>query len=98
MALKAGVQIGFGTDAGVFPHGQNAREFAVRAEFGETPMQGIMAATKVAAEVLGWSDRVGTVTPGKFADIIAVAGDPVADITELERITFVMKGGVVYRH
>ena len=97
-ALKAGVQIGFGTDAGVFPHGQNAREFAVRASFGEPPMHGILSATKIAAEVMGWSDRVGTIAAGKFADLIAVSGDPLQDITELERVKFVMKGGVVYLH
>ena len=97
-ALKAGIPVGFGTDAGVFPHGQNAREFAVRAGFGETPMQGIQSATKIAAEVMGWSDRVGSITPGKFADLIAVSGDPLKDISELERVKFVMKGGVVYLH
>jgi imidazolonepropionase-like amidohydrolase len=96
-ALQAGLPIGFGTDAGVFPHGQNAREFAMRAKFGETPMHAIVSATKISAEVLGWSDRLGTIAPGKFADVIAVSGDPLKEIRELERVTFVMKGGVVYR-
>jgi imidazolonepropionase-like amidohydrolase len=96
-ALQAGLPVGFGTDAGVFPHGQNAREFAMRAKFGETPMHAIVSATKTSAEVIGWSDRVGTIAPGKFADVIAVSGDPLKDIGELERVAFVMKGGVVYR-
>jgi len=97
MALKAGLEIPFATDAGVFAHGLNAREFAVRAQFGEKPMQAIVSATRISARVMGWEDRVGSLEPGKLADLIAVAGDPLADITELERVRFVMKGGVVYR-
>ena len=65
--------------------------------FGLTPMQAIQSATQSAADLLGWSDKVGTVSPGRYADIIAVDGDPLKDVTELERVTFVMKGGVVYR-
>jgi len=96
-ALAAGLPIGFGTDAAVIPHGDNAKEFAVRVRLGESPMAAIVSATSLNAEILGWTDRVGSVERGKFADVIAVAGDPLRDITELERVRFVMKGGVVYR-
>jgi imidazolonepropionase-like amidohydrolase len=97
LVLKAGLPIGFATDAAVVPHGQNAREFAYRVRLGQPAMAAILSATKTAAEILGWSDRVGTVEAGKFADLIAVSGDPLRDITELERVTFVMKDGVVYK-
>jgi len=97
MVLKAGLPIGFGTDAAVIPHGQNAREFASRVRLGQSPMAAIVSATKTAADILGWSDRVGTIEAGKFADLIAVSGDPFRDITELEHVIFVMKGGVVYK-
>jgi imidazolonepropionase-like amidohydrolase len=97
MVLKAGLPIGFGTDAAVIPHGQNAREFASRVRLGQSPMAAIVSATKTAADILGWSDRVGTIEAGKFADLIAVSGDPLRDITELEHVIFVMKGGVVYK-
>jgi imidazolonepropionase-like amidohydrolase len=97
LVLKSGLPIGFATDAAVVPHGQNAKEFAYRVQLGQSPMAAIASATKLAAEILGWSDRVGTVEAGKFADLIAVAGDPLQDITELQRVTFVMKGGTVYR-
>jgi imidazolonepropionase-like amidohydrolase len=97
MVLKAGLPIGFGTDAAVIPHGQNAKEFAYRVRLGQSPMAAIESATRTAAEIIGWSDRVGTLEAGKFADLIAVARDPLQDITELERVTFVMKGGVVYK-
>jgi imidazolonepropionase-like amidohydrolase len=96
LALKSGVPIGFGTDAAVVPHGQNAREFAYRVRLGQSPMDAIVSATKTAAEIIQWSDRVGTIEPGKFADLIAVDGDPLRDITELERVAWVMKGGVVH--
>jgi imidazolonepropionase-like amidohydrolase len=96
-ALRAGLPAPFGTDAGVFQHGQNAREFAVRARWGETPMHAIVSATRVSAEAMGWADRVGLIQPGKLADLIAVSGDPLKDITELERVKFVMKDGIVYR-
>ena len=96
-AAQAGVKIAYGTDAGVYPHGWNGKQFAVMVRYGLTPMQAIQAATQSAAELLGWTDKVGTVSKGKYADIIAVDGDPVKDITELERVTFVMKGGVVYK-
>jgi imidazolonepropionase-like amidohydrolase len=87
----------FGTDAAIFPHGWNARQFAFMVKCGMTPQQAIQAATVNAADLLGWSDRVGAVAPGLYADLVAVSGDPLQDITELERVKFVMKGGVVYR-
>jgi imidazolonepropionase-like amidohydrolase len=96
-ALAAGLPIGFGTDAQVIPHGQNAREFAIRVKLGEAPMATIVAATSLNAEIIGWQDRVGSIAAHKLADIIAVSGDPLSDITALERVGFVMKGGVVYR-
>jgi imidazolonepropionase-like amidohydrolase len=96
LVLKAGLPIGFATDAAVVPHGQNGREFGYRVRLGQSPIAAILSATKMAAEIIGWSDRVGTIEAGKFADLIAVAGDPLRDITELERVTWVMKGGVVY--
>ena len=96
-ALAAGLPIGFGTDAAVIPHGRNAREFAVRIRLGESPMSAIQSATRLNAEILGWSDRIGTLEPGKLADIIAVAGNPLSDIAAMERVRFVMKGGEVHR-
>ena len=97
-AVKAGVKIAFGTDAGVYPHGWNGKQFAHMVRWGLTPMQAIQAATVNAADLLGWSDRIGAIEPGFYADIIAVKGDPLDDITELERVCFVMKGGVVYKN
>jgi len=97
MVLKAGLPIGFATDAAVVPHGQNAREFGYRVRLGQSPMAAIVSATKTAAEVMGWSDRVGTIEAGKLADLVASSGDPLRDITELERMVFVMKGGVVIK-
>jgi imidazolonepropionase-like amidohydrolase len=97
LALAHQLPIAFATDAGVFPHGDNAREFGIRVGLGQTPMAAIESATRVAAEAMGWADRVGTLQPGHYADLIAVAKDPLADITELERVQFVMKGGVVFR-
>jgi imidazolonepropionase-like amidohydrolase len=94
-AVQAGVKIAFGTDAGVYPHGWNARQFAYMVTWGMTPMQAIQAATVSAADLLGWSDKVGAVAPGRFADLVAVDGDPTKDITVLERVAFVMKGGQV---
>ena len=98
LVLKAGLPIGFATDAAVVPHGQNGREFGYRVRLGQSPIAAILSATKTAADIIGWSDKVGTIEAGKFADIIAVAGDPLRDITELERVTFVMKNGIVYKH
>lgn len=96
-AVKAGVRIAFGTDAGVYPHGQNALQFAYMVRYGMTPMQAIQSATSVAAELLRWEKDVGAVAPGRFADLVAVKGDPLADIRVLERVSFVMKGGVLVR-
>jgi imidazolonepropionase-like amidohydrolase len=97
LAVKSGIPIGFATDAAVVPHGQNARELAYRVRAGQAPMDAIVSATRIAAEIMGWSDRVGTIEPKKFADLIAVGGDPLRDITELERVTWVIKGGTVYK-
>ena len=96
-AHAAGVKIAFGTDSGVSFHGENAREFGYMVEAGMKPMDAIFAATRNAADLLGASDRVGSIQPGRFADIVGVAGDPLADITEMQRIRFVMKGGKVHR-
>jgi imidazolonepropionase-like amidohydrolase len=96
-AVQAGAKLAFGTDAGVYPHGWNGKQFAKMVEWGLTPMQAIQTATANAADLLGWADRVGSVQPGRFADIVAVGGDPLKDIRELERVRFVMKGGVVYK-
>ena len=96
-AVRAGVKVAFGSDAGVVPHGTQGKQFAHMVRWGLTPMQAIQAATSRAAELLGWSDRVGAVAPGLFADLIAVDGDPLADVTVLERVGWVMKGGEVHR-
>jgi imidazolonepropionase-like amidohydrolase len=96
-AVQAGIKLAFGTDAGVYPNGWNAKQFAKMVAWGMTPMQAIQSATTRAAELLAWSDRVGSIAPGHFADIVAVNGNPLTDIGELERVTFVMKGGVVYK-
>lgn len=97
-ALAAGLPIGFATDAAVIEHGDNAKEFVSRARLGESAMAGIVAATSLNAEIIGWQGAVGSVEVGKFADLIAIAGDPLQDITELQRVRFVMKGGRVYRN
>jgi imidazolonepropionase-like amidohydrolase len=96
-AIAAGVRLAFGTDAGVYPHGTNARQFRYLLELGLTPLQTIQMATCNAADLLGWSDKVGTIAPGAWADLIAVHGDPLTDVTVLERPAFVMKGGTIYR-
>ncbi len=96
-AFASGVKVGFGTDAAVYPHGLNAHEFAVMVKLGLTPLQSIQAATVNDADLLGWSDKIGVIEPNHFADIIAVDGDPLQDVTTLERVKFVMKGGVVYK-
>jgi imidazolonepropionase-like amidohydrolase len=97
-AFASGVKVGFGTDAAVYPHGLNAHEFAVMVKLGLTPLQSIQAATVNNADLLGWSDKVGVIEPNHYADIIAVDGDPLQDVTTLERVKFVMKGGVVYKN
>jgi imidazolonepropionase-like amidohydrolase len=95
-AHAAGVKIAFGTDASVARHGSNAREFSLMVRAGFTPLDAIRAATTVAADHLGLAREVGSLTPGKAADLIAVDGDPLAQVSELERVRFVMKGGVIY--
>lgn len=97
-AFQSGLKVAFGTDAAVYPHGLNAREFAMMVKMGLPPLKAIQAATVNAADLLGWSDRVGTLEPGKFADIVAVQGDPVSDVTVLENVRFVMKGGEVIKN
>ncbi len=97
-AVARGVRIAFGTDAGVFPHGQNAGEFALLVEAGLTPVQALRAATTVNAELLGLTDRLGTLEAGKLADVVAVPGDPLQDIRRTEQVFFVMKEGVIYRN
>jgi imidazolonepropionase-like amidohydrolase len=97
-AVTAGVKIAFGSGAGPFPHGSQTKEFAYMVKFGMTPVQAIRAATMGAATLMGWEDRIGSLDAGKFADMVAVAGDPIADITELERVKFVMKGGQVFKN
>jgi imidazolonepropionase-like amidohydrolase len=97
-ALELGVKIAFGTDAGVYPHGDNGKQFAVYTQNGMTPIYAIQTATVNAADLLGWSDRVGSIEPGRFADIIAVRGNPLEDIRTLEHVAFVMKGGQVYKN
>ena len=94
-AVHAGVRIAMGSDQSVLPHGQNAKEIVWMAAHGMTPLEAIRAATVNAAELLGWSDRVGAIAPGRFADIIAVRGNPLRDVQTLEKVAWVMKGGVV---
>jgi imidazolonepropionase-like amidohydrolase len=96
-ALAAGLAIGFGTDAPVIAHGQNAREFRTRVRLGEKPMASLVSATRINAEIIHLQEKIGTVEAGKLADLVAVPGNPLADITVTERVGFVMKGGFVYR-
>jgi imidazolonepropionase-like amidohydrolase len=97
-AWKAGVKIAFGTDAAVYPHGQNAHEFVLMVNAGMPPAAALQAATLRAADLLDQSADLGTLEAGKFADIVAVAGNPIADIGLMEKIDFVMKNGKVYKH
>jgi imidazolonepropionase-like amidohydrolase len=98
-AIKKGVKIALGTDAGGFAWKKlnQAKEFEYYVQYGMTPMQAIRTGTTVAAELLGWSDKLGTIEAGMWADLVAVSGDPLKDITELQRVKFVMKGGIVYK-
>ncbi|HEY3430490.1 MAG TPA: amidohydrolase family protein [Cyclobacteriaceae bacterium] len=96
-AYKRGVKIAFGTDAGVFPHGENGKEFGYMVEAGMPPMEAIKSATVVAAGVLGMSDKIGTIEKGKLADIVAVDENPLTNIKTMEKVSFVMKDGVVYK-
>ena len=98
LAVEMGARVVFATDSGVYPHGDNGKQFARAVRFGMTPEQAIMSATSLTAELLGWEDKVGEIAPGKYADIIAVHGDPLDDISELEDVDFVMKGGIVYKN
>jgi imidazolonepropionase-like amidohydrolase len=97
-AFQSGVKVAFGTDAAVYPHGENAHEFATMVRMGLPALKAIQAATVNAAELIGWSDRVGTLEVGKYADIVAVQGDPVSDVSGLENVRFVMKGGQVIKN
>jgi imidazolonepropionase-like amidohydrolase len=97
-AIEAGVKIGLGTDAAVYPHGLNAHELAVYVSLGMTPLQAIQTATINDADLLGWSDKIGTLEAGKWADIIAVDGDPLQDVNTLQHVKFVMKGGAVVKN
>jgi imidazolonepropionase-like amidohydrolase len=96
-AVKAGVKMIFGTDAGVYPNGYNARQFATMVQWGMTPLQAIQAATVSAAEALGRTGDVGAIEVGRYGDLIGVAGDPLADVKILQTVSFVMKGGTVYK-
>jgi imidazolonepropionase-like amidohydrolase len=97
LAVEMGAKVVLATDSGVYPHGDNGKRFARAVRFGMTPAQAIQSATSVSADLLGWEDQVGEIAPGLYADIIAVHGNPLDDISELEDVDFVMKGGVVYK-
>jgi imidazolonepropionase-like amidohydrolase len=96
-AVAAGVRIAYGTDSGVYPHGMNAMQLPYMVKYGQTPMQALQSATISAAQLMQWEDRVGSIAPGKYADIIAVEGDALADLRSFMKVGFVMKGGVVYK-
>jgi imidazolonepropionase-like amidohydrolase len=95
--VAAGVRIAYGTDSGIYPHGLNARQLAYHVRHGQTSLEAIRSATLHAAELMGWSDRIGRIAPGLYADVIAVVGDPLDDVRLLEDVAFVMKGGQVVR-
>jgi imidazolonepropionase-like amidohydrolase len=97
-AFRSGVRVALGTDAGVYPHGENGGEFQSMVTLGLPPVQALQAGTVNAAELMGWSDRIGSIAKGKFADIVAVHGDPLADVSLLKHVQFVMKDGVVYKN
>ncbi len=96
-AVAAGVKIAYGTDSGVYPHGWNAKQLPYMVKYGMTPMQAIQSATIEAARLLKWQDKVGSIKEGKYADIIAVKGNQLGDLTQFKSVEFVMKGGVVFR-
>ncbi|HEY1240267.1 MAG TPA: amidohydrolase family protein, partial [Bryobacteraceae bacterium] len=96
-AIEMGVRIGFGTDAAVYPHGMNATEFQLMVERGMKPIDALKAATSADAELLGLADRIGTLEPGKLADVVAVPGDPSQDIRQTSKVKFVLKDGRIYR-
>jgi len=95
--IAAGVPFALGSDVGPFPHGTQAREFELMVEYGMKPLDALRAGTLNGAKLLGWDGRIGALKPGYFADVIAVPGDPLNDISVLTRVSFVMKGGVVVR-
>jgi imidazolonepropionase-like amidohydrolase len=96
-AVAAGVKIAYGTDSGIYPHGLNAMQLPYMVKYGMTPMQAVRSATLSAAQLMEWQDSVGSIAPGKYADIIAVEGDALADLRSFRKVAFVMKGGVVYQ-
>ena len=96
-AVAAGVKVAYGTDSGIYPHGLNAMQLPYMVKYGMTPMQAIQSATSAAADLMQWKDSVGSVARGKYADIIAVEGDAMADLASFSKVGFVMKGGVVYK-
>jgi len=96
-AHAAGAPIVYGTDAGIYPHGLNTKQFVYMVEWGMTPMEAIKAATSVAAHYMGWGDRIGTIKPGFYADIVAVEGNPLTDVSILEKVDTVIKGGLVFK-
>jgi imidazolonepropionase-like amidohydrolase len=99
LAVAHRVPIALGTDSGVFPHGTNAREFFLLVEWGGlSPIQAIQAGTSTGAKLLGWDDRIGSLATGKLADIVAVDGDPLADISRMQHPVFVMKDGIIYKN
>jgi imidazolonepropionase-like amidohydrolase len=97
-AYQSGTKLAFGTDSGVYPHGDNAKQFGKMVEWGMQPLEAIQAATVSAAELLGWADKIGALEAGHYADLIAVSGDPASDVRVLESVKFVMKGGTVVRN
>jgi imidazolonepropionase-like amidohydrolase len=97
-AVELGVRIAYGTDAAIFPHGENARQFALYVEHGMSPLEAIRSATLNAAQLMGWSDRLGSLEPGKLADVIAVRANPLEDVRTLASVVFVMKDGVMFRN
>ena len=96
-AHEAGATVVFGTDVAIFPHGMNGIQFAYMVEYGMTPMEAIKAATSVAARYMDWEDRVGAIEPGLFGDLVAVKGDPLKDVSALEKVDAVVKGGLVFK-
>jgi len=98
LAYQSGAKMAFGTDAGVYPHGDNAKQFITMTTWGMKPIDAIQAATINAADLIGWPDKVGALEPGRYADLIAVSGDPLADVHVLLSVKFVMKGGVVAKN
>ena len=98
LAVANKVQIALGTDAGVVPHGRNAHEFVLMVQWGGmSRMDAIVAGTSSAAKLLGWDKKIGSLTPGKWADVVAVSGDPLQDIENMQKVVFVMKNGVIYK-